>query len=151
MAERTVERDHPVVLFDGVCNLCNGTVRFLLRRDRGGRLRFASLQSPPGESLLAECGYDANPLAGIVVVDAHGCHRKSDAILRIAAHLGWPYRLLTPTRWVPQTVRDRLYDFVATHRYGWFGTRDACMRPTADRGGRFLDDGMYPPPERGDG
>lgn len=146
MGER-VEPDRPVVLFDGVCNLCNGTVQWLLDRDPEGRLRFASLQSPPGEALLEECGFE-DALAGIVVVDDEGCHRKSDAVLRIAHHLGWPYRLAVPARFVPRIVRDRVYEFVANRRYRWFGQREACMLPTPELRDRFLAEGMYPPPEQ---
>lgn len=141
--------DHPVVLFDGVCNLCSDYVQFLLERDDAGRLRFASLQSPPGERLLASCGYEADPLAGIVLVDQAGCHRKSDAVIRIAQHLGAPYSILRLGRVIPRRLRDWLYDVVANRRYQWFGTREECLRPTPERESRFLDDGMYPPAKDG--
>ena len=147
MGKPSLDVDQPVVLFDGVCNLCNSTVQWLLDRDTDGVLRFASLQSPPGHALLERCSYADDPLAGLVVVDSTGCYQKSGAVLRIAYHLGWPYRAVYPTRIMPGRVRDWLYDVVATRRYEWFGTRDACLMPTPERRERFLDDGMYPPAE----
>ncbi len=130
--------NHPVVLFDGVCNLCNGVVQFLIPRDPSGRLRFASLQSDAGQSLLERHGLPTEDFDSIVLVDGDRVYEKSDAVLRIAALLGWPYRIAAVGRVIPASVRDRLYDVVADNRYGWFGRTDRCMVPDDDVSDRFL-------------
>ena len=137
----------PIVLFDGICNLCNGTVQYLIEQDTERTLRFASLQSPPGKALLERCGYGEDALAGIVLVDEAGCHRKSDAVLRIGGHLGWPHRAGMVFRVLPRRFRDFWYNVIADRRYDWFGQREACMMPTDDRRERFIEGGMYPPEE----
>jgi len=135
-----MEEARPVVLFDGVCNLCNGFVNFAIERDEEARLSFAPLQSDVADELLADCDgrYDDPDFDGIVLVDEDGCHGKSSAVLRIAKYLGLPYSLLHPFRFVPSRVRDFFYDFVAARRYNWFGKRDECMVPTEDVKSRFL-------------
>ncbi|MGQ4556110.1 DCC1-like thiol-disulfide oxidoreductase family protein [Halobellus sp. GM3] len=130
--------DGPVVLFDGVCNLCNGAVAFLLSRDRTGRLRFASLQSAAGRALRSRHGLPTEGVETIVLVDGERAYTKSDAVIRIAELLGWPYRLLSLARPVPRSVRDRIYEFVADNRYEWFGRKDRCMVPDEDVSDRFL-------------
>ncbi|MFD1599941.1 thiol-disulfide oxidoreductase DCC family protein [Halobellus rarus] len=129
----------PVVLFDGVCNLCNGVVRFLLPRDPAGRLRFASLQSDAGRRLLERHGLPTEGFDSIALVDGDRVYTKSGAVLRIASLLGWPYRVATVARVIPTGVRDRAYDVVAEHRYEWFGQRDQCMIPDEDVSDRFLE------------
>ena len=129
---------HPVVLFDGVCNLCHGTVRFLLERDPAARLRFASLQSDVGRALLARYGLDADALDTIVYVDAAGAHQRSDAALRIVRVLGPPWSWLRVLALLPLPLRDAAYDFVARNRYRWFGKKDACPMPRAEWTARFL-------------
>lgn len=130
--------DGPVVVFDGVCNLCTGTVRFVIPRDDAGRFRFAPLQSEPGERLYEACGEDADSPETFVVVEDGECRRKSTAAIRIAEGLGGVYRLATLARVVPRPLRDAVYDFVARHRYRLFGKRETCMRPTPEIEDRFL-------------
>lgn len=130
--------DHPVILFDGVCNLCEGFVQWVIRRDPDATFRFAPLQSPVGEELLADCGLAGERLESVVLVEEQRCYRKSDAVIRVLARLGYPYRLVSPGRFVPRVLRDVAYDFVADRRYGWFGQKDACMMPTPDIRDRFL-------------
>jgi predicted DCC family thiol-disulfide oxidoreductase YuxK len=129
---------HPIVLFDGVCNLCHGAVRFLLERDPAARLRFAPLQSGVGRALLAEHGLDADALDTIVLVDADGAHLRSDAALRIVRVLGPPSSWLRVLAALPRPLRDAGYDFVARNRYRWFGKKDACPMPRAEWSARFL-------------
>ncbi|WP_331234622.1 thiol-disulfide oxidoreductase DCC family protein [Natronorarus salvus] len=131
---------HPVVLFDGVCNLCVGSVQFLIERDPEARFRFAPLQSEVGERLVADCGLDPETLDSIVLVDEGSCAVKSDAVMGIGRHLGGAYRLLSAGRLLPKRLRDAVYDFVAARRYGWFGRKDRCMMPTPDLRSRFLSE-----------
>lgn len=131
----------PIVLFDGVCNLCNETVRWLIERDPDARLRFASLQSDAAREALARHGIeDPNSLPdSFVVIDRQGVHVRSTAALRMAGHLGLPYSLARGALIVPRPVRDGVYRVVARNRYRWFGRRDTCMRPTPELARRFLD------------
>ncbi len=121
--------EHPVVLFDGVCNLCHAGIRFIVRHDDAGVFRFAPLTSPVGQALLERHGLPTEEFESFVVVDGSGAYRKSDAVLRVARDLEFPWRLLRVARYVPRGVRDRLYDAVAEHRYQVFGQKDACTIP----------------------
>ena len=132
---------HPIVLFDGVCNLCDRSVQFVLDRDPEGVFRFASLQSETGRALMTRHQLDPDALSSVVVLDGDGAHTKSDAALRIARELRFPWNVLSGLRIVPRAVRDTLYDAVADRRTRWFGTRAACRIPTPDVAGRFLDVG----------
>lgn len=138
--------DHPVVLFDGVCNLCTGSVQFLIRRDPEGVFRFAPLQSEVGSELATECGIPADELETVVLIEGGTCYTKSDAALRAAAHIGGLYAVLPPFRFLPKRLRDVAYDFVAARRYRWFGKKDQCMMPTPDIRSRFLAGGPGDPP-----
>jgi predicted DCC family thiol-disulfide oxidoreductase YuxK len=137
---------HPIILFDGVCNLCNSAVRWVIARDPEERFRFASLQSDAAQAILGdavrmkvgETRRDPIP-DSIVLIDSEGVHTRSAAVLRIAHELGLPYSLLGVTVALPRSLRDRLYDLVARNRYRWFGRREACLRPPAPLAGRFLE------------
>ncbi len=130
----------PVILFDGLCNLCAGSVRFVLERDPAGAFDFASLQSEAARRVRGEAGLTPADLPdSVVLVDAEGVHVRSDAGLRIAARLRAPWPLVAVFRVVPRAIRDALYDFVARRRYGWFGKRDSCLVPTPALRARFLD------------
>ncbi|HEX2190955.1 MAG TPA: thiol-disulfide oxidoreductase DCC family protein [Longimicrobiaceae bacterium] len=131
--------DPSVVLFDGVCNLCNASVQFILRRDPAGRFRFASLQSDAGRELLLRHGLDPDDLFSVVLVEGGRAYTRSDAALRVARGLGGGWRLLAALHVVPRPVRDGVYGLVAARRYRWFGKRDACMLPTPDLRERFLE------------
>ena len=130
--------DHPVVLFDGVCNLCNGLVQFIIPRDPEGRIHFAPLQSDAGKALLSGHGLPAGNLDSVVVVEGDDVYRKSDAAIRLAELLGWPYRAASVGKVVPKPLRDGLYDIVAANRYDVFGRKDQCMLPDDDVRDRFL-------------
>jgi predicted DCC family thiol-disulfide oxidoreductase YuxK len=133
--------EYPVILFDGVCNLCSGAVRFIVERDPEGIFRFASLQSQAGRQLLRD--YGVEPHAGdpdtVILIDHGRALDRSTAALHIALRLGGRYKLVFWLgRFVPRFVRDIVYDFVARHRYRWFGKTDACMVPTPELRARFL-------------
>ncbi|MBK8229467.1 MAG: DUF393 domain-containing protein [Candidatus Eisenbacteria bacterium] len=139
-----MESNHDIILFDGVCNLCRGSVALVVRNDPGGRFRFAARQSPAARALLAKCGGGRVDAASgspesIVLIQNGTCFDRSEAILRIASRLGFPWRLLGLFRLIPRPLRDRAYDQVARGRYRWFGRRDSCLIPTPDLRARFLD------------
>jgi predicted DCC family thiol-disulfide oxidoreductase YuxK len=130
--------DGPVLLFDGVCNLCTGAVQFVIEHDRHERIRFASLQSGLGAVVRDRLGLSSDELDTVVLVEDGGAYTKSAAAIRVCELLGGPYRLATVGWLLPRRVRDRLYDVVAEHRYGWFGRTDQCMVPTPELRARFV-------------
>ena len=127
------------MLFDGVCDLCAGSVRFIIARDPGSYFRFASLQSDTGRRLLESHGYEPGALSSVVLLEGGRSYERSAAALRIARRLsgGWP--ALGALKVVPRPLRDLVYDWIAANRYRWFGKRDACMVPTPELRARFLD------------
>jgi predicted DCC family thiol-disulfide oxidoreductase YuxK len=133
-----------LVLFDGVCNLCHGFVRFVIDREPKGRVVFAPLQSDLARRLLAERGDLPAGTDSIVVLDGDRLLVKSAAALAVGARLNapWPF-LARLARLVPRGLADLVYDHVARGRYGWFGRRDACALPETSAVARFLDG---PPP-----
>ena len=131
-------QDHPVVLFDGVCNFCAASVQFIIRRDPQALFRFAAYQSDAVKSLCAQHGVDAGALDTFaLIVDGKALFR-SDAALATATRLGGLWRLLAVFRLVPRAVRDAVYRLIAHNRYRWFGRRESCMVPDADVRRRFL-------------
>lgn len=127
-----------IILFDGVCNLCNSTVHFLIRQDRHARLRFASLQSPIGQQLLADGGLPASQHSTFILI-AHGrYHSRSGAALRTLHILGWPWRLAYALIIIPPFIRDGIYRLIARYRYRIFGRRHSCMIPSPELQSRFL-------------
>lgn len=127
-----------VLLFDGVCNLCNGFVRFVIARDSADQFQFAPLQSKAARRLLQGV---KEPLPdSIVLVDNGQLFIRSAAALRVARGLSFPWSLAYAFMAVPRPVRDWVYDIVASHRYHWFGRRDVCMVVTPELRSRFLND-----------
>ncbi len=130
---------HPVVLFDGVCHLCQSSVQFLIKRDLRQRLRFASLQSPFGRRLLASQGLDPVAMTSIVFVEAGQSYQESTAALKVAAYLKAPWRFLAWCRVLPRWLRDPVYRWIAKNRYRWFGKDETCWLPTPELQSLFLD------------
>jgi len=128
-----------IVLFDGVCNLCNGAVQFIIKRDRNEKFLFASLQSRFGRDQLTKSGLDPSSLQSILVIEGDSVFQRSDAALKIANHLDGIWSYLTVLRFVPKIIRDGVYNFIARHRYSIFGKQDSCMIPTAELKARFID------------
>ena len=131
-----------LVLYDGVCGLCNRTVRFLIRIDRRQRLCFAPLQGPTA-ARLAERHRFATDVRTLVYVRDFGLkdersHVRSEAVLRIFADVGGLWSALLLLRVVPRALRDLVYDWIARHRYRWFGKYDSCPLPSPEQRARFL-------------
>jgi len=127
-----------VVLFDGVCNVCNRTVNFIIDRDPDARFRFASLQSPEGMALAAPHGIDGSQPSTLVLLEEGKAYTQSTAALRIARRLRAPWPLACALLAVPRALRDAAYRFFAANRYRWFGKADVCRVPTPEIRSRFL-------------
>lgn len=134
-----------VILFDGVCNLCNGFVNFIIDHDPAGTFQFAALQSDAAQEMLQRHGVtigadnDKTLLQSVVLIEDGAVYRRSTAALRIARHLEGAWSLLYAFIMVPRAVRDAVYDWIATRRYDWFGRRATCRVPTPAMHDRFLD------------
>ena len=130
-----------VVLFDGVCNLCNSTVQFILRHDSEGQFRFASQQSEAGRRLLAEHGIPASDALAdsVVVIEGERVWLESDAALHILYRIGGVWSFPYIFRWLPKSFRDAVYRWVARNRYRIFGKRESYMIPTPELRSRFLE------------
>lgn len=129
----------PILLFDGACNFCNGVVKFILRYDRAGRFRFASLQSVAGRALLDQHGLRGLPLSTSVLIQDRRAYLNSDGVLRTARLLGGVFTLLVPFLFLPRPLRDSAYQLFARNRYRLFGQADQCLVPTPELRERFLD------------
>jgi predicted DCC family thiol-disulfide oxidoreductase YuxK len=133
-----------IILFDGICTLCNRTVIFLISRDPHAHFRFAPLQSPAAHQQLAKLGLP--PPSGVpdsvLVIDRGSLLTRSDAALAIARRMPWPWRALAAAKLLPRPLRDFVYSIIARNRYRWFGRRDQCAMPTPELQSRFLENEM---------
>ena len=135
--ENAVSSLHGVVLYDGVCNLCDASVRFIIKHDRQDRFRFAPLQSEAGIRIADQ--HDITPdYSTFYLVDSGRVYRKSDAWMRIVSDLSWPVSMLAVFRIVPRLVRDWCYDRVGNSRYRLFGRKDQCPVPDPDLMYKFI-------------
>jgi predicted DCC family thiol-disulfide oxidoreductase YuxK len=128
-----------IILFDGVCNLCNGWVRFVVRRDPKETFRFAAQQSPAGQAIIEDHIIGVGELSSVILIDGQAFYAESDAVLQILARLGPPWSWIAFLRIIPRRVRDACYRFVANHRYRWFGRTEVCQLPSADIRSRFIE------------
>eukprot|EP00850_Spirogloea_muscicola_P008840 SM000048S16552 [mRNA] locus=s48:452940:454169:+ [translate_table: standard] len=130
----------PIILFDGVCNMCNGFVNFMLDGDKDGKVRFAALQSEAGRALLRRSGRAPDDISSIVLVEKDGSYIKSEAVLKIARYLDFPFPPLSSLGFVaPGFLRDSFYDLVANNRYSILGKRDNCRITDNNFNERFIE------------
>ncbi|RCW69757.1 thiol-disulfide oxidoreductase DCC family protein [Saliterribacillus persicus] len=127
-----------IVLFDGVCNLCNQSVQFIIKRDPERKFKFASLQSSTGEH-LKEKYHLSNNIDSIVLIKDDQVFYQSTAALKISKELIKPYAFLYAAIVIPRPIRNKIYEWIAANRYKWFGKRDTCMLPNPKDKERFLD------------
>jgi predicted DCC family thiol-disulfide oxidoreductase YuxK len=134
----TTTRPHKIILFDGVCNLCNSSVTFIIKRDKKDIFRFAALQSEVGEALVKKHQIDTSKTDSIILIDGEQHYEKSSAALRVARRLSGGYPLLYIFMLVPRLIRNWVYDYIAKNRYKWYGKRESCMIPTPALKSKFL-------------
>lgn len=127
-----------MLLFDGVCNLCNASVQWILKRDRKGVFKFAALQSDTGQMLLRQFGFSEKNFDTVVLVTDGRIFTRSDAALEIVQRIGGVWSLLAVFKIIPRSIRDTIYDWVARNRYRWFGKKEECMLPRPEWRERFV-------------
>lgn len=136
----SVPKDKLLILFDGVCNLCNSSVLYVIKRDKNHRFLFAPLQSEVGQTLIKTYTIDTSKTDSILLYNpiTKKVTYKSTAVLQIASKLGLPTNLLLIFFIIPTFLRNIVYDFIAKNRYKWYGKKDACMIPTPELKAKFL-------------
>ena len=136
-----IEKGKNLILFDGVCNLCNNSVQYVIKHDKKNLFMFAPLQSKVGISIIKEFNINTNKLDSILLFNPESniINHKSTAALRVASRLGFPTNILSVFLIVPVFMRNWVYDFIAKNRYKWYGKKDACMIPTPELKNKFLE------------
>ena len=128
-----------IILFDGVCNLCNTSVQFVIKQDSRDIFRFVALQSDLGQDILKHIGIDPKHIDSIILYEPGiAYYYKSDAALEIAKNLGGFFHFGTLFRIIPTGIRNQLYDYIAKNRYNWYGKMENCMLPTPELKSKFL-------------
>ncbi len=127
-----------LILFDGICNLCNGAVQFVIKHDRKKQFLFASLQSDKGQEMLKKYDLPQNDFNSFVLIEDSRAYTRSSAALRVAKQLSGGWKLVYGFIIVPKFIRDGVYKFISKNRFKWFGQRESCMMPTEELKGRFL-------------
>lgn len=134
-----LEHNKQLILFDGVCNLCNSSVQFVIKRDKNDRFRYAALQSEVGQKIIDKFNIDTSKTDSIILYsNEKGISYKSTAALKIASQLGFPTNILSVFLIVPAFIRNVVYDYIAKNRYKWYGKKDHCMIPTPELKSKFL-------------
>jgi len=129
-----------IVLFDGVCNLCNGAIQFMIKHDKKDVFRYAALQSDIGNKLIEGRNIDTEKVDSIILIEPGvAYYTKSDAALEIGKHLKGYRTLSSILLGIPKGIRDIVYDFIARNRYTWYGKKEECMIPTPELKAKFLD------------
>ena len=137
--ENLVDKN-PILLFDGVCNLCNHSVQFCIDNDKNGKIHYASLQSDIGQSYLTKFKMSGTDLNSVVLIEGERFYTKSDAPLRLVKYFDKKiWRLSAIFFIVPKFIRDAIYNYIAKNRYKWFGKQESCRLPTPDLRSRFLE------------
>lgn len=138
-AARLSDLKKPLIVFDGVCHLCTGFVRFVIRWDRTARFRFLPAQSPRGETLYARLGLKSGDWESNLLVFEGRVYTELDAFVEITRRFGGLWRLMPLLYAIPRPLRDWIYNRIARNRYRWFGKRNTCYLPTPELSARFLD------------
>lgn len=133
-----LSKTNPILLFDGVCNLCNGAVQFVIKHGSKNNLRFAALQSEIGQQILAHFDLPKEDIFSVILVENEKIYLRSNAALRMYKNMGGIWSLMYFFIIVPRPIRDAVYNFIAKNRYKWFGEKESCMIPTPELKSRFL-------------
>jgi predicted DCC family thiol-disulfide oxidoreductase YuxK len=140
MKMQNLPQNKKIILFDGVCNLCDSAVQFVIKHDKKDSFRFASLQSEIGQEIIKHIGIDTKNIDSIILYQPGiAYYYKSEAALEIAKNLGGLFSFATIFKILPTALSNFIYDYVAKNRYKWYGKKDSCMIPTSELKSKFLD------------
>lgn len=128
----------PIMLFDGVCNLCNNSVQFVIERDKEAKILFTSLQSEAGQAILEKYNLPTDDFDSFILLLNGKIYKRSTAAIKVAVQLGMPYALMSVFLIIPEPIRDGVYSYIAKNRYKWFGKEESCWLPTPELKSRFL-------------
>ena len=132
-------KDKKIILFDGVCNLCDNTVQFIIKHDKKDIFRFVAIQDEIGQQIIKHIGIDTQKTDSIILYEpGHAYYYKAEAALNIATQLGGIYSIMGIFKILPKFISNSVYDYVARNRYKWYGKKDACMIPTPELKAKFL-------------
>ena len=134
----TYDSNSPILLFDGVCNLCNGAVDFILKHESSPKLYFASIQSAEGQKILTKFNRNSGKLDTLYVLFENKLFEKSEAIIILTNCLKWPWRLIGIIKYLPKVILNFGYDFIAKYRYKFFGKKESCRIPSVFEKRRFI-------------
>lgn len=135
-----MEETKKIILFDGVCNLCNGAIQFIIKRDKSDNFRYAPLQSNIGRKFLQDRNIDTAKIDSIILIEPGvAYYTKSAAALKIGQDFGGAWKLIQILEWIPESISNFIYDLIAKNRYNWFGKKEACMIPTPELKAKFLE------------
>lgn len=133
-------KNKKIILFDGVCNLCDSAVQFIIKHDKNDVFRFISLQSELGQEITAYLGIDSRNLDSIILYQpGYAYYHKSQAVFEIAKELGGIYSLISVFSFLPISITDYMYDYIAKNRYKWYGKKESCLIPTKELQSKFLE------------
>lgn len=135
----TIPKDKKIILFDGVCNLCDNTVQFIIKHDKKDIFRFVAIQSEIGQQIIQYLGIDTSKTDSIILYEpGHAYYYKAEAAMKIAGNLSGTISLIGLFAFLPKSLSNSVYDYVARNRYKWYGKKDACMIPTPELKAKFL-------------
>ena len=134
-----LEKNKQLILFDGVCNLCDASVQYVIKHDKNDLFRYTTLQGEVGQAIIKKYGVDTDKMDSILLYSPeNGISYKSTAALKIASKLGFPMHLMVVFLIVPAFIRNWVYDYIAKNRYKWYGKKEECMIPTKELKSKFL-------------
>ncbi len=136
----TLPKDKKIVLFDGICNLCDASVQYVIKKDKKDCFRFVSIQSEIGQNILNHLGIDTSKIDSIVLYEpGRAYYTKASAVIQIAKTLGGISGLIQVFELFPKTLNNSIYDYIARNRYKWYGKKDSCMLPSKELMDKFLN------------
>jgi predicted DCC family thiol-disulfide oxidoreductase YuxK len=140
MEVNELPKDKKIILFDGVCNLCDSLVQFVIKKDKSDKFRFVALQSELGVKIILHLGVTAKAIDSIILYEpGTAYYNKTEAVLKIADYIGGIYSLVSVFAFIPISVSNYIYDYIAKNRYKWYGKKESCPLPTAEVKSKFLE------------
>lgn len=139
MEPTELPKDKKIILFDGICNLCNSSIQLIIKKDRNDDFRFVAIQSELGQKIIKHIGVDLSKTDSILLYEPRNAYYyKAEAVFKISEYLGGLYSLVSVLSIVPKSLSNFVYDYIAKNRYKWYGKKESCMIPTPELKAKFL-------------